>query len=124
MKKVFGFIAVLLFLFGCQKNKPIPGPAILVVDPSAGAQGLYISIRGSNFDTVGSNNLVSFNGINAPVIESSGDSLLIVQVPAGVTTGKVTVSSHNQKTTSMNDFVVLPGSWTQKKDFPDIYGRL
>ena len=124
MKKVFGFIAILLFLFGCQKNKPIPGPAILVVDPSAGAQGLYISIRGSNFDTVGSNNLVSFNGINAPVIESSGDSLLIVQVPAGVTTGKVTVSSHNQKTTSMNDFVVLPGSWTQKKDFPDIYGRL
>ena len=52
------------------------------------------------------------------------DTSLIVQAPVGVTTGKVTVSSRNQKTTSVNDFVVLPGSWTQKKDFPDIYGRL
>jgi N-acetylneuraminic acid mutarotase len=122
MKKIFRFIIFLLIISGCHKtNQPSP-PAILRVDPSAGAAGNYVFIYGSNFDTIASNNLVSFNGINAPVIDAS-DSLLIVQAPAGVTTGKVTVSRHNQRTTSVNDFVVLPGSWTQKKDFPDIYGR-
>jgi N-acetylneuraminic acid mutarotase len=124
MKKAFCFIVVLLIFFGCQKNNQSPQSAILRINPSAGAEGTYVYIYGSNFDTIGSNNLVSFNGINAPVIDYSGDSLLIVQAPAGVTTGKVTVSSNNQKTTSSNDFVVLPGSWTQKKDFPDIQGRL
>jgi hypothetical protein len=77
----------------------------------------------AHFDTVANNNQVSFNGINAPVHDIFGDSILVVQVPAGVSTGKITVTSHDQKTTSQNDFVILPGSWRRKKDFPDPSGR-
>jgi N-acetylneuraminic acid mutarotase len=123
MQKIFRIITVLLVLSGCVKNNQPPSPAILRLDPSTGAQGTYVFIYGSNFDTAASGNLVSFNGINAPVIDADVDTLLIVQAPPGVTTGKVTVSRNNQKTTSTDDFVVLPGNWIQKKDFPDVYGR-
>jgi N-acetylneuraminic acid mutarotase len=122
MKKGFRFIIVLLIISGCVKNNQPPGPTVLRIDPSTGAAGNYVFIYGTNFDSIPSNDIVSFNGISTPVIDAS-DTLLIVQAPAGVTTGKVTVSRHNQKTTSTDDFVVLPGSWTQKKDFPDNQGR-
>jgi IPT/TIG domain/Kelch motif len=116
-------IIILLFLIGCQKSNTPPAPSVMGIDPDKGSEGLFVYISGAHFDTVANNNQVSFNGINAPVHDIFGDSILVVQVPAGVSTGKITVTSHDQKTTSQNDFVILPGSWRRKKDFPDPSGR-
>src|ERR1035437_6869315 len=60
--------------------------------PVSGSVGTFITITGTNFDsTTPANNVVTFNGIPAPVISSS-PTQIVTTVPAGATNGLITIN--------------------------------
>lgn len=98
MKNVI-YLSILLFLStivtistGCKKNNPPPAPVISTILPSSGLAGASVTINGSNFDASAAGNTVKFNGSAATVISSSGNTL-IATLPAGGSTGTVTVTT-------------------------------
>ncbi|MBO9541703.1 IPT/TIG domain-containing protein [bacterium] len=67
-------------------------PGISAVVPSAAAIGATVTLQGSNFDAVPANNTVFFNGV--PAIPATGSATqLVVTVPAGATSGPVSVTT-------------------------------
>lgn len=70
-----------------------PAPVILSFTPNSGngVDGATVTIKGVNFSTTASQNIVKFNGITAETPTSATARSLTVKVPAGVTTGKITV---------------------------------
>jgi len=64
---------------------------IASISPETGSEGDFIGITGVGFSEIPEENLVKFNGIQAEV-ESATESTLLVKVPTGATTGKVTVT--------------------------------
>ncbi|MEO6522095.1 MAG: IPT/TIG domain-containing protein [Mucilaginibacter sp.] len=71
---------------------PIPTAATIIsINPTSGKAGDVVSILGTGFSTIAADNVVKFNG-TASTVTGSVTSVLTVTVPAGVTTGVVTVS--------------------------------
>ncbi|MGY4385367.1 hypothetical protein ACVWYN_002405 [Pedobacter sp. UYP24] len=64
---------------------------IISINPTSGKAGDVVSILGTGFSTIATDNVVKFNGTTATVT-GSVTSVLTVTVPTGVTTGAVTVS--------------------------------
>ena len=64
-----------------------------------------ITLTGTNFSTIASKNTVKFNGVQATVISSSL-STITTTVPAGATTGSITVTVDNVTGTSTSNFTV------------------
>ncbi len=71
--------------------------------PTMGASGSTVTITGTNFSAVKSDNSVKFNDTVAEVIAATNTSLS-VKVPDG-TTGKITVEIGSESATSVDDFV-------------------
>ncbi len=115
-KSSFRAIAA-IYLFSCKKTA-LPQPTILSISPGQGAAYNYVTITGLNFDSVTSHITVSFNGV-AGTVNAANDSVIEVIVPPGATTGRVTVTVNGQPVVSATDFVILPGTWTRKKDMPE-----
>jgi 3-carboxymuconate cyclase len=67
-------------------------PSITNISPSTGAWGQTVTITGAAFSATPSKDIVMFNGVQANVSLASPTSLT-VQVPAGSSTGNVTVST-------------------------------
>ena len=72
-------------------------PVIKSFTPLRGAAGVtQVVIRGKNFDTTAANNIVKFNGTEAPaevVADAVSATSLMVTVPFGATSGPITVTS-------------------------------
>jgi hypothetical protein len=66
-------------------------PVITSLDPVTGKVGTTVTITGTDFSTTPGKNIVSFNGTEANVTASSATSITTI-VPAGATTGPVTVT--------------------------------
>ena len=66
-------------------------PTITSIDPTSGKVGTEVTITGTDFSTTPAENAVSFNGTAATVTESTATSIT-TSVPAGATTGNVTVT--------------------------------
>ncbi len=77
--------------------------------PSSGLIGATITITGTNFDTTPANNTVMFNGTTAVAIASTATSIT-TRVPAGATTGTITVTIGGNTATSADSFCVTPSS--------------
>ncbi|MFA6016003.1 MAG: IPT/TIG domain-containing protein [Gallionellaceae bacterium] len=79
--------------------KPIPGssPTIQNFSPLRGDIGASVTINGTNFDPVAGNNIIKFNGIAASGVafasSVSSTTGLVVNVPAGATSGPITVKT-------------------------------
>ena len=73
--------------------------------PNGGMAGSAVTLYGNGFNAIAANNVVKFNGIAAPVSTASATSLTTV-VPAGASTGKISVSNPNGSATTATDFVV------------------
>ena len=73
--------------------------------PATGPMGAVIAITGTGFSATPANNAVAFNGV-AAVVVSASPTTLTVAVPAGATTGKVTVTVAGNTAASMQDFIV------------------
>jgi hypothetical protein len=88
------------------------GLAITALDPGSGAVGTTVTILGSGFSPTPAGNTVRFNGTPATVAASNIGSISTT-VPAGATTGRVTVAVGAATATSAQDFVVVvPGAPT------------
>jgi hypothetical protein len=70
---------------------PSAGPAIAALAPDRGTVGTIVLIHGSGFSPRVSDNWAAFNGTPATV-SAATETLLTVSVPAGATTGAVTVT--------------------------------
>ena len=86
----------------------VPPPTFHSFRPASGHVGDTITISGFRFSGIPTQNIVLFsNNVIATVIVSTGTTL-VVTVPAGAVTGKVTVFEGPVSVTSMDDFTVLP----------------
>ncbi|WP_299464298.1 IPT/TIG domain-containing protein [uncultured Microscilla sp.] len=84
-------------------------PAIADFTPKEGAKDTVVTIFGNNFDAIADNNTVKFNGTVAVVIAGTTTELKAT-VPAGATTGKISVEVSGVTATSTADFTVLDDS--------------
>jgi gliding motility-associated-like protein/uncharacterized delta-60 repeat protein len=83
------------------------GPTITNFTPGNGMVGATVTITGTNFSSIPSNNIVEINGIVAVVSVSSLNSLTVA-VPSGATTGPISVTVGGVTATSATDFNVVP----------------
>ena len=80
--------------------------AILGFSPTQGAVGQTVTIQGQNFNTTPNSNTVEFNGTAATVTAATANSLTTT-VPAGATTGPISVTVGSSTATSSSNFTVL-----------------
>lgn len=94
---------------GCQRSatqniQVIPGPRIISFSPSSGPVGTSVSMTGSGFNNVSS---VKFNTVPATVFQSTSSTVLTATVPAGSTSGLISVTNSNGcSTLSSSGFAV------------------
>jgi len=106
------FISALLLMAGlmlmdsCDNSDDSPSvPVISAFSP--GSEGTAVVITGNNFSTIPSENIVSFNGVPSTVAACTATQL-VTTVPAGTTTGKITVTVKGYTATSESDFTIDP----------------
>lgn len=78
------------------------GQTVSSFSPTTGNTGTTVNINGSGFVNV---TAVNFNGVSAAFFVSSSTSI-ISQVPAGATTGRISVVTSSGTATSATDFVI------------------
>lgn len=81
-------------------------PAITGISDAKTFPGWLLTIEGRNFGTSPSDNEVEFNGVKAVVHTASADKLLVT-VPQGATTGKITVHVKGRTVTSKEDVTIM-----------------
>jgi len=81
---------------------PAPAPAITLLNSTSGSVGSTVLINGQNF--IGTT-AVSFNGASAP-FQVLNTQFVSATVPAGATTGPVTVTNAGGKATSAQTFTI------------------
>jgi RHS repeat-associated protein len=88
---------------------------LLAVSPGRARVGAEVKLHGTGFSAAASDNAVEFNGTAAPV-ESATTSALTVRVPAGASSGPVTVTVAASSDVSEEPFVVLSDGGPQITD--------
>ena len=84
-------------------------PDILYLDPPSGVVGAEITIAGSGFDPNPVKNIITFNGIVAPVKTATLTSLT-TEVPLGAMSGPVQVSVNGTVSDNTMYFYLIPQS--------------
>jgi hypothetical protein len=79
--------------------------AIFDFNPRSGPPLTTVTVRGQGFSATPSSDTVKFNG-TAATVTSATTSSLVVTVPVGATTGKITVTVSGKTATSSANFVV------------------
>jgi hypothetical protein len=67
-------------------------PLITTVSPTAGMPGTQVTLTGTRLDVSGKDSIVRFNGVQATLV-SATDIQIVTTVPAGATTGYITVTT-------------------------------
>ncbi|TRX54863.1 hypothetical protein FNH22_19100 [Fulvivirga sp. M361] len=98
-------------------DPPPAVPTLVSFTPVEGTEGAVVTIIGTNFSTTTSENVVKFNGTPATVSVAS-DVSLVATVPAGASTGKITLEVNGRQVESNRDFTVVP----KTADAPTITG--
>ncbi len=84
----------------------LPPPTITNISLTSGPVGTTVIITGTNFSgTSLLNNTVKFNGVTATVLDATSTTIT-TQVPAGATTGIISVSVGSNTATSGSNFTV------------------
>jgi sugar lactone lactonase YvrE len=120
-KTGFSIALILLIFAACSKNNnPGPSPVITGFSPSSGLVGSSVVIYGNQFiSTVppekgvgpfANTSIVAFNGTVAEAEyvyqDSIGKQHIYPKVPAGATSGKITVTANGKTVSSSDDFIV------------------
>ena len=82
-----------------------PTPAITSFDPGFGPEGTTVTVTGADFSATPEENTVAFNNVVATVTSSSATTITVT-VPAGASTGPVSVTVLGLTGTSAGDFTV------------------
>jgi hypothetical protein len=94
-----------------SEDETVGKPIISGFTPSDGGPiGTVVKINGQFFSTI-TTNKVMFNGIEAEVISATSGSIL-ARVPAGASTGEITVSVDGREGNSASVFTVTGGTPT------------
>lgn len=103
---LLGFVVV---LSSCSNDdQPDPPTQVLAITsfaPTSGVVGTKVTITGTKFDATPANNIVKFNGTQATVTAATATSLETT-VPAGATTGLVSVTVGSSTVSSTSPFTV------------------
>lgn len=83
----------------------VPAPVVSTMVPSSAVAGTSVTIGGSNFSAVASENQVSFNGVSATVTAATSSYLTVI-VPSGATSGPVTVTTPSGPAANKPNFTV------------------
>jgi len=73
--------------------------------PGGGPVGTTVTINGTDFSATPNSNIVKFNGTQATVTNATTKQL-VVTVPAGATSGKISVTVNGKTATSATDYAV------------------
>lgn len=98
------------------KSATSGAPTISSFNPSSGLVGSTVVITGTNFSTVPANNTVRFNGVPATVTNATSNSLTVT-VPAGATSGLISVVVNWLTATNSSAFTVLSPNLTYLEYF-------
>ena len=79
--------------------------SIIQFTPDSGSIGTSVTIYGTGFSTDANQNTIQFNGVSAPVISASATQL-VTSVPAGASTGPISVITPTGSATSTSPFDV------------------
>ncbi|HEU5290830.1 MAG TPA: IPT/TIG domain-containing protein [Cyclobacteriaceae bacterium] len=79
----------------------VPAPTLAGFNPAIAGTGVPVTITGTNFSSSAENNIIKINGVAAS-ITSASPTQLIATVPAGASTGSITVDVGANKATSAN----------------------
>jgi len=79
--------------------------SIISFSPTHGAVGSVVTISGTGFSAVPSQNSVSFNGV-AATVSSATQNQIVTSIPAGATTGPISVTSPLGSVTSAGIFQI------------------
>lgn len=80
------------------KGQDFKYQAISTIKPLSGGANTRVAIKGSGFETTLEGNIIDFNGKPATVV-SATETEIVVQAPAEVSTGPVSVNINGQKIT-------------------------
>lgn len=121
--KIFTFfLGALLFFSACKKDSdttyqpPVTEPLTI----TTAKLGDTIVIKGQNFSATVSENVVTFNGVEATIIRATATEIVVV-VPANATSGKVEITVHGQ-TTEVGTLTLVPLSLYVTKEIEKTSG--
>jgi|GEM_PF-2596377 len=103
-----GAIAIsgMVIVYGCKKNSvAVTSPTIISFSPTSGTIGTTVVITGTNYSIIAASNTISFNGVLTTVLTASASQLTAI-VPAGATSGKITVMVNSISASSTGSFTV------------------
>lgn len=106
MKK---FTLLLAIFIGFSAFFSTQAQTITSFSPTSGLVGTTVTILGSSFSSINTNNVVQFNGL-ATVVIAATETSLTVTVPAGATTGSVSITVNSLTSSSSSVFTVLSTS--------------
>ncbi len=86
-------------------NNPSSQVAINEFNPNSGPVASTVTIYGTGFSSIASQNTVKFNGITATVTSASATQI-VTKVPTGATTGTISVTAPSGTATSSSAFTV------------------
>lgn len=94
-------IIILIMVLSCEetngsKTNDLSPPTISSVDPTFGVEGTPVTIIGTNFSSNSTDISVEFNGVKADEILFSSIEQISAKVPAGATTGNISVTILDQ----------------------------
>jgi len=93
-----------IYILKYTQGPALPAPTITSFEPLNGSPGTIITILGTNFDPVPSNNSVLFNGTPAQVISSTSTSITTT-VPSGASDGQISIIANCIVVNSTDDFI-------------------
>ncbi len=79
-------------------------PSITSVKPTSGPIGTRVTIKGTNFSAISSNNTVYFGAVKAKIVSGS-DTSLIVSSPSGATCQPISVTANGLTAYSSTPFI-------------------
>lgn len=110
-----GFMMVICFAFftACEEAanfriQEYPEQTATGISPAIGYPGINVTITGTDFGTLKGAVKVYFGGVLATNVVSCEDTKIVVQVPAGAITGKVSLQVWKHLNDSFAEFTVLP----------------
>ncbi len=89
-------------IFALDVGLPKPAPRPQIFNPKSGAPGTKVLIWGAQLLTPS----VTFNGVPAAEVTSSGPNYVWATVPAGASTGPITVTTPGGSVTTQASFTV------------------
>lgn len=117
MKQLLKYISLLIILitlfWSCEKGPDFkeytyPAQQSSGINPASGYAGTYVTITGTNFDTLKRAVKVWFGGILADSVISCQGDQIVVKVPAGAVSGRVGLQVWTTKSDSIGVFTVIP----------------